>query len=96
MFLFFYFFLWQAQSKARAAVLKEQLERKRREAYEKEKKAWEEHVRLGNAFQFTFIFFHAPFLRTIGISAELTFTRHFILFVYFLNTFHFKLPSYLI
>lgn len=34
----------QVQSKARAAVLKEQLEKKRREAYEKEKKAWEEHV----------------------------------------------------
>ncbi|XP_060739306.1 serine/threonine-protein kinase Nek1 isoform X3 [Tachysurus vachellii] len=34
----------KAQSKARAAVLKEQLEKKRREAYEKEKKAWEEHL----------------------------------------------------
>ncbi|TSL47578.1 Serine/threonine-protein kinase Nek1 [Bagarius yarrelli] len=33
----------KAQSKARAAVLKEQLEKKRREAYEREKKAWEEH-----------------------------------------------------
>ncbi|XP_016144001.1 serine/threonine-protein kinase Nek1 [Sinocyclocheilus grahami] len=33
----------KAQSKARAAVLKEQLERKRREAYEREKKAWEDH-----------------------------------------------------
>lgn len=31
---------------ARASVLKEQLERKRREAYEREKKAWEEHVSL--------------------------------------------------
>ncbi|XP_058249336.1 serine/threonine-protein kinase Nek1 isoform X3 [Hemibagrus wyckioides] len=34
----------KAQSKARAAILKEQLEKKRREAYEKEKKAWEEHL----------------------------------------------------
>uniref|UniRef100_A0A8C4VR40 non-specific serine/threonine protein kinase n=1 Tax=Gopherus evgoodei TaxID=1825980 RepID=A0A8C4VR40_9SAUR len=35
----------EAQANARAAVLKEQLERKRKEAYEREKKAWEEHVR---------------------------------------------------
>nr|XP_033798097.1 serine/threonine-protein kinase Nek1 isoform X2 [Geotrypetes seraphini] len=34
----------RAQANARAAVLKEQLERKRREAYEREKKAWEEHL----------------------------------------------------
>ncbi|XP_060769991.1 serine/threonine-protein kinase Nek1 isoform X1 [Neoarius graeffei] len=34
----------KAQSKARAAVLKEQLEKKRRDAYEREKKAWEEHL----------------------------------------------------
>ena len=34
----------QAQANARAAVLKEQLERKRKEAYEREKRAWEEHV----------------------------------------------------
>ncbi|XP_051472427.1 serine/threonine-protein kinase Nek1 isoform X15 [Apus apus] len=34
----------KAQVNARAAVLKEQLERKRREAYEREKKAWEEHL----------------------------------------------------
>uniref|UniRef100_A0A673H5D3 non-specific serine/threonine protein kinase n=1 Tax=Sinocyclocheilus rhinocerous TaxID=307959 RepID=A0A673H5D3_9TELE len=34
----------KAQSKARAAVIKEQLEKKRREAYEREKKAWEDHV----------------------------------------------------
>ncbi|KTF89539.1 hypothetical protein cypCar_00014239, partial [Cyprinus carpio] len=33
----------KAQSKARAAILKEQLEKKRREAYEREKKAWEDH-----------------------------------------------------
>ncbi|XP_073197700.1 serine/threonine-protein kinase Nek1 isoform X8 [Lepidochelys kempii] len=33
----------KAQANARAAVLKEQLERKRKEAYEREKKAWEEH-----------------------------------------------------
>ncbi|XP_056132296.1 serine/threonine-protein kinase Nek1 [Lampris incognitus] len=30
--------------KARAAVLKEQLEKKRREAYEREKRAWEDHL----------------------------------------------------
>ncbi|KAA0708684.1 Serine/threonine-protein kinase [Triplophysa tibetana] len=30
--------------KARAALLKEQLEKKRREAYEREKKAWEDHL----------------------------------------------------
>lgn len=40
-----HFYVWQAQSKARAAVLKEQLENKRREAYEREKRAWEDHVR---------------------------------------------------
>ncbi|NXG59552.1 NEK1 kinase, partial [Hemiprocne comata] len=34
----------KAQVNARAAVLKEQLERKRKEAYEREKKAWEEHL----------------------------------------------------
>ncbi|XP_043918503.1 serine/threonine-protein kinase Nek1 [Protopterus annectens] len=34
----------KAQANARAALIKEQLERKRREAYEKEKKAWEEHL----------------------------------------------------
>uniref|UniRef100_A0A8C0B390 non-specific serine/threonine protein kinase n=1 Tax=Buteo japonicus TaxID=224669 RepID=A0A8C0B390_9AVES len=33
----------KAQANARAAVLKEQLERKRKEAYEREKRAWEEH-----------------------------------------------------
>lgn len=34
----------QAQANARAAVLKEQLEKKRKEAHEKEKRAWEDHV----------------------------------------------------
>lgn len=34
----------QAQANARAALLKEQLEKKRREAYEREKRAWEDHV----------------------------------------------------
>ncbi|MBN3308498.1 NEK1 kinase, partial [Amia calva] len=34
----------KAQAKTRAAVLKEQLEKKRREAYEREKKAWEDHL----------------------------------------------------
>ncbi|XP_074132573.1 serine/threonine-protein kinase Nek1 isoform X4 [Sminthopsis crassicaudata] len=34
----------KAQVNARAAVLKEQLERKRKEAYEREKRAWEEHL----------------------------------------------------
>ncbi|EDL28644.1 mCG114244, partial [Mus musculus] len=34
----------KAQTNARAAVLKEQLERKRKEAYEREKKVWEEHL----------------------------------------------------
>ncbi|XP_061331202.1 serine/threonine-protein kinase Nek1 isoform X6 [Pezoporus flaviventris] len=34
----------KAQTKARAAVLKEQLEWKRKEAYEREKRAWEEHL----------------------------------------------------
>ncbi|NXA40021.1 NEK1 kinase, partial [Eudromia elegans] len=34
----------KAQTNARAAVLKEQLERKRKEAYEREKRAWEEHL----------------------------------------------------
>nr|XP_019587015.1 PREDICTED: serine/threonine-protein kinase Nek1 isoform X3 [Rhinolophus sinicus] len=32
------------QASARAAVLKDQLERKRKEAYEREKKVWEEHM----------------------------------------------------
>ncbi|XP_054432039.1 serine/threonine-protein kinase Nek1 [Pteronotus mesoamericanus] len=35
--------VFKAQASARAAVLKEQLERKRKEAYEREKKVWEEH-----------------------------------------------------
>ncbi|XP_030901641.2 serine/threonine-protein kinase Nek1 isoform X4 [Melopsittacus undulatus] len=34
----------KAQAKARAAVLKEQLEWKRKEAYERERRAWEEHL----------------------------------------------------
>ncbi|XP_028300394.1 serine/threonine-protein kinase Nek1 isoform X2 [Gouania willdenowi] len=34
----------KAQANARAAVLKEQLEKKRREAHEREKKAWEDHL----------------------------------------------------
>ncbi|XP_036378663.1 serine/threonine-protein kinase Nek1-like [Megalops cyprinoides] len=34
----------KVQAQARAAVLKEQLEKKRREAYERERKAWEEHL----------------------------------------------------
>ncbi|XP_062412789.1 serine/threonine-protein kinase Nek1 isoform X2 [Sardina pilchardus] len=34
----------KAQANARAAVLMEQLEKKRREAYEREKKAWEDHL----------------------------------------------------
>ncbi|XP_020487460.1 serine/threonine-protein kinase Nek1 isoform X1 [Labrus bergylta] len=34
----------KAQANARAAVLKEQLEKKRREAYESEKRAWEDHL----------------------------------------------------
>ncbi|XP_072534800.1 serine/threonine-protein kinase Nek1 isoform X3 [Salminus brasiliensis] len=34
----------KAQSKTRAAVLKEQLEKKRREAYEREKRAWDDHL----------------------------------------------------
>ncbi|XP_070613526.1 serine/threonine-protein kinase Nek1 isoform X17 [Erythrolamprus reginae] len=33
----------KAQANARAAILKEQLERKRKDAYERERKAWEEH-----------------------------------------------------
>lgn len=41
-------FYFQAQASARAAVLKEQLERKRKEAYEREKKVWEEHVRFNS------------------------------------------------
>ncbi|KAF6095757.1 NIMA related kinase 1 [Phyllostomus discolor] len=36
--------VFKAQASARAAVLKEQLERKRKEAYEREKKVWEEHL----------------------------------------------------
>uniref|UniRef100_A0A669B3R2 non-specific serine/threonine protein kinase n=1 Tax=Oreochromis niloticus TaxID=8128 RepID=A0A669B3R2_ORENI len=34
----------KAQANARAALLKEQLEKKRREAYEREKRAWEDHL----------------------------------------------------
>lgn len=34
----------KAQTNARAAVLKEQLERKRKEAYEREKRVWEEQL----------------------------------------------------
>ncbi|XP_074922469.1 serine/threonine-protein kinase Nek1 isoform X5 [Chelonoidis abingdonii] len=43
----------KAQANARAAVLKEQLERKRKEAYEREKKAWEEHNENTTAIQET-------------------------------------------
>nr|XP_020853483.1 serine/threonine-protein kinase Nek1 isoform X3 [Phascolarctos cinereus] len=43
----------KAQANTRAVVLKEQLERKRKEAYEREKRAWEEHlvakgIKIGN------------------------------------------------
>ncbi|XP_054644994.1 serine/threonine-protein kinase Nek1 isoform X3 [Dunckerocampus dactyliophorus] len=34
----------KAQANVRAAVLKEQLEKKRREAHEREKKAWDDHI----------------------------------------------------
>ncbi|KAM5234756.1 serine/threonine-protein kinase Nek1 isoform 12-T14 [Hipposideros larvatus] len=34
----------KAQARTRAAIIKEQLERKRKEAYEREKKVWEEHM----------------------------------------------------
>ncbi|XP_034438728.1 serine/threonine-protein kinase Nek1 isoform X9 [Hippoglossus hippoglossus] len=34
----------KAQANARAAVLKEQLEKKRKEAYEREKRAWQDHL----------------------------------------------------
>ncbi|XP_048186316.1 serine/threonine-protein kinase Nek1 isoform X2 [Perognathus longimembris pacificus] len=40
---------FKAQTNARAAVLKEQLERKRKEAYEREKKMWEEHHETGGS-----------------------------------------------
>lgn len=40
----------QAQANARAAALKEDLERKRREADEREKRAWDEHVRKFKSF----------------------------------------------
>ena len=49
----------QAQAHARAAVLKEQLEKKRREAYEREKRAWEDHVS-------SFILFSVPLLDLTG------------------------------
>uniref|UniRef100_A0A8D2LRP5 non-specific serine/threonine protein kinase n=1 Tax=Varanus komodoensis TaxID=61221 RepID=A0A8D2LRP5_VARKO len=39
----------KAQANARAAVLKEQLERKRKEAYERERRAWEEHQEVGGS-----------------------------------------------
>lgn len=45
-------FHFQIQASARAAVLKEQLERKRKEAYEREKKVWEEHVRFSSHSHF--------------------------------------------
>uniref|UniRef100_A0AAY4DHM8 non-specific serine/threonine protein kinase n=1 Tax=Denticeps clupeoides TaxID=299321 RepID=A0AAY4DHM8_9TELE len=44
----------KAQANARAAVLREQLEKRRREAYEREKKAWEDQV--------SFFFFFFPIL----------------------------------
>uniref|UniRef100_A0A3P8XIL8 non-specific serine/threonine protein kinase n=1 Tax=Esox lucius TaxID=8010 RepID=A0A3P8XIL8_ESOLU len=44
----------KAQAQARASVLKEQLEKKRREAYEREKRAWEEHVRPGLFYTFVY------------------------------------------
>ncbi|XP_060040286.1 serine/threonine-protein kinase Nek1 isoform X2 [Erinaceus europaeus] len=36
--------IFKAQANTRAAILKEQLERKRKEAYERENKVWEEHL----------------------------------------------------
>uniref|UniRef100_A0AAQ5Y6B8 non-specific serine/threonine protein kinase n=1 Tax=Amphiprion ocellaris TaxID=80972 RepID=A0AAQ5Y6B8_AMPOC len=41
----------KAQANARAAVLKEQLEKKRKEAYEREKRAWEDHVSFHSLFR---------------------------------------------
>ncbi|KAK2115053.1 Serine/threonine-protein kinase Nek1 [Saguinus oedipus] len=41
----------KAHTNARAALLKEQLERKRKEAYEREKKVWEEHMLCLREFQ---------------------------------------------
>ncbi|NWH29464.1 NEK1 kinase, partial [Chloropsis hardwickii] len=47
----------KAQANARAAVLKEQLERKRKEAYEREKRAWEEHL-IAKGVKNPFVPFH--------------------------------------
>uniref|UniRef100_A0A672TUW1 non-specific serine/threonine protein kinase n=1 Tax=Strigops habroptila TaxID=2489341 RepID=A0A672TUW1_STRHB len=46
-------YLWKvaAQAKARAAVLKEQLEQKRKEACERERRAWEEHFLISKKFR---------------------------------------------
>ena len=47
----------QAQANTRAAVLREQLEKKRVEALEREKRAWEEHVRAISIFIYQSITF---------------------------------------
>uniref|UniRef100_A0A672TVH2 non-specific serine/threonine protein kinase n=1 Tax=Strigops habroptila TaxID=2489341 RepID=A0A672TVH2_STRHB len=74
-------YLWKvaAQAKARAAVLKEQLEQKRKEACERERRAWEEHEveeetkKPGFAMQvcqivFSFIYFSLPFKKGTILS----------------------------
>uniref|UniRef100_A0A6Q2YF90 non-specific serine/threonine protein kinase n=1 Tax=Esox lucius TaxID=8010 RepID=A0A6Q2YF90_ESOLU len=74
----------KAQAQARASVLKEQLEKKRREAYEREKRAWEEHVRPGLFYTFVYsqvapvcwtnvtnLFPPKPFTTAISMTAAL-------------------------
>uniref|UniRef100_A0A670XWL8 non-specific serine/threonine protein kinase n=1 Tax=Pseudonaja textilis TaxID=8673 RepID=A0A670XWL8_PSETE len=55
----------KAQANARAAVLKEQLERKRKDAYERERKAWEEHVRNVNLLDVFYVLLNSPRIITI-------------------------------
>lgn len=45
MIIIYHVCVHQAQANVRAAVLKEQLDKKRKEASEREMRAWEEHVR---------------------------------------------------
>uniref|UniRef100_A0AAQ5Y823 non-specific serine/threonine protein kinase n=1 Tax=Amphiprion ocellaris TaxID=80972 RepID=A0AAQ5Y823_AMPOC len=59
----------KAQANARAAVLKEQLEKKRKEAYEREKRAWEDHVSFHSLFRSN-VSLYIPsvyFLNTVGV-----------------------------
>ncbi|XP_053514418.1 serine/threonine-protein kinase Nek1 isoform X2 [Artibeus jamaicensis] len=70
--------VFKAQASARAAVLKEQLERKRKEAYEREKKVWEEHPEAGGSpskHQMRSVISVTSALKEVGMDRSLTDTQ---------------------